>query len=115
MLHIKNTSYILMLMGSFDCLTTAIGILYFGAVELNPFLTGIVSTNLPAFIILKITATICISLAFIHAEKTLMRDTYKTSKSFNFTYKLLKTATAGTIIFLTIVVANNVLVLMGII
>jgi len=42
-------SFMLILMGSIDCLTTVIGVLYFGAAELNPLMTGIVSTNIAAF------------------------------------------------------------------
>jgi hypothetical protein len=38
---------LLALMGSMDCFTTVIGILYFGAVELNPFIAGVISTNYP--------------------------------------------------------------------
>lgn len=35
-----------MLMGTIDCITTAIGLHYFGAVELSPIMAGIVH-NIP--------------------------------------------------------------------
>ena len=42
-------SFLIVLMGSIDAITTVIGVLYFGASELNPFMTGIVNTNIAAF------------------------------------------------------------------
>jgi len=102
---------LLAIMGSMDCLTTVIGILYFGAVELNPFIAGVVSTNLPAFIFLKLITTVFICLIFIQAEKILMKTKNKSTKTFSWTQKLLKSASAGIIVFLIIVVVNNLIVL----
>ena len=51
-------SFILVLLGSFDCLTTAVGVLYFGAAEWNPFMRSILSTSIAAFLALKISATL---------------------------------------------------------
>jgi len=103
---------LLVLMGSMDCLTTVIGVLYFGAVELNPFLSGLVSANLPVFVVLKLTTTIFVCLILLRAEKILMRTPNKTTKAFSRTQKLLKIAYAGVIVFLMIVVANNTIVLL---
>jgi len=112
MMRIKAySSLLLVLMGSMDCLTTVIGMLYFGAVELNPFIAGIVSTNLPAFVILKLTTTIFVCLLFVQTEKILMKTSNKTTKAFNYTHKLLKLTYMGIIAFLVIVVANNLMVL----
>ncbi len=105
-------SFLLIFMGSIDCLTTVIGVLYFGAAELNPFLAGIVSTNIQAFLVIKIAATMLIAFTYIQANKTLMKTENKSSKSFTYSYKLLKIAYAGIILFLVIVVANNLLILM---
>ena len=104
-------SFLLICMGSIDCLTTVIGVLYFGAAELNPFLAGIVSTNIQAFIAIKMASTIFIGLTYIQANKTLKKIVNKNSKSFIYTYKLLKIAHAGLILFLVIVVTNNLLIL----
>ena len=60
----------LILLGSLDCLTTVIGTLYFDTQELNPLIAGIVHTNIPAFIILKLSITITVGLIFILAQKT---------------------------------------------
>jgi hypothetical protein len=110
----KMKSYptmLLALMGSMDCITTVIGILYFGAVELNPFIAGVISTNLPAFIILKLTTTLFVCLIFVQAEKILMKTQNKNTKAFTWTHKLLKVAYTGVIAFLVVVVANNLVVL----
>jgi hypothetical protein len=104
-------SLLLVFVGSMDCLTTVIGILYFGAVETNPFMAGMVSTNLPAFVALKLTTTIFVSLIFIQAEKILMQTRDKNSRAFVWTKRILVAAYVGIVAFLVIVVANNVLVL----
>jgi uncharacterized membrane protein len=98
-------------MGSMDCVTTIIGILYFGAVECNPFLTGMISTNLPAFIILKLVTTVFVGLIFYQADKILMTNQDKHSKAFRWTRHLLKAAYVGIVVFLLGVVANNITVL----
>jgi hypothetical protein len=114
MLHVRTyPTLLLALMGSIDCLTTVIGILYFGAIELNPFIAGVVSTNLPAFVILKLTTTVSVCLIFVQTEKILMNNKDKTSRSFSATQKLLKVASAGIIVFLVVVVVNNIWVLVN--
>lgn len=104
---------LLVLMGSLDCITTVIGIMYYGAVELNPLLSGVVSTNITAFIILKLTTTVFVCLIFVQAEKILMKTTNQASRAFTWTKRLLKVATAGVILFLCVVVANNLIVLVN--
>jgi hypothetical protein len=113
MMRPKTFPTLLVLMGSMDCLTTVIGILYFGAVELNPLLVGVVSTNLPLFAALKLSTTFFICLIFFQAEKILMKSQDKTAKSFTATHKFLKIAYIGVIIFLFVTVANNVFVLLN--
>jgi len=103
-------SFLLIIMGSIDCLTTVIGVLYFGATELNPFLAGIISTNIQAFIAIKIVATVFLGLTFILANKFL-KTMNRNSKSCSYFSKLVKIAYAGMILFLIIVVANNLLIL----
>ena len=106
-------SFVLILMGSIDCLTTVIGVLYFGAAELNPLMTGIVSTNIVAFLALKISATFLIGFTYILAKRTLNRTLNKESKSFKYSSRLLKVAYAGLMIFLFIVIVNNLTVLLA--
>ena len=105
-------SLLLIIMGSIDCLTTVIGVLYSGATELNPFLSGIVSTNIGAFLVVKIAATTLIAFTYILAKRTLTKTANKTTKSFRYSSRVLKFAYAGILVFMIIVVANNLLILM---
>jgi hypothetical protein len=106
-------SFILILMGSIDCITTVIGVLYFGAAELNPLMIGIVSTNIIAFLALKLSATFLIGFTYILAKKTLDRTQNKESKSFKYSNRLIKIAYAGLVMFLIIVVINNLTILLA--
>ena len=107
-------SLFLIFMGSMDCLTTVIGTLYYGTRELNPILAGLVSSNLPAFVIVKLTVTVSVGLIFILAQKTLMKSPDKNSASFKIALQILRIAYFSIILFLAIVVANNLLVLFNI-
>jgi hypothetical protein len=105
-------SFILILIGSLDCVTTVIGVMYYGASELNPFLTDIVHTNIWAFLVLKVSATFVIALTYVMANRLLKSTTNKDTKSFQYSSKLLKVAYGGLVIFLVTVVANNLLILL---
>jgi membrane protein DedA with SNARE-associated domain len=107
-------SLFLIFMGSMDCLTTVIGSLYFGTRELNPVLAGLVNSNIPAFVALKLTVTISVGLIFIFAQKTLMKTPDKNSPEFKNALRILRVAYFGIVLFLAIVVANNLLVLFNI-
>ncbi len=116
MYHLNSAvlpSFLLILMGSIDCITTAIGVLYYGAVELNPFLTGIVSTNIPAFLVLKLSATFFIGFTYILAGKTLNKAVDRTSRSYKYSNWIMKAAYAGLFIFLIVVVINNFTILLS--
>jgi hypothetical protein len=106
-------SLLLIIMGFIDCLTTVIGILYSGASELNPLMAGIVNINFGAFLIVKLASTMFIAGSYILANKILNMTKNKNSKSFKYSSKLLKVGYSGTIVFLFMVVANNLLVLLG--
>jgi hypothetical protein len=105
-------SYLLIVMGTMDCVTTAIGVMFYGASEMNPFLTGIVSTSIPAFLILKMSATAFIALTYFLAKKVL-ETADPTKKSARYSNIMLKFVYVGLLLFLFVVVANNLLVLMG--
>jgi hypothetical protein len=100
-------------MGIVDCITTVIGILYHGATELNPLMAGIVSSNIGAFLIVKLLATMVAASSFVIANKTLMNTQNKATRTFIYSSKLIKIAGVGLLVFLAIVVANNLLVLFG--
>ncbi len=113
MSDIKYTaSIMLILMGSMDCLTTVIGTLYFGTQELNPLIAGLVNTNLPAFVVLKLAVTISVGVIFVWAEKALMHNSDVRDRSFRLAHATLRVASAGIVVFLILVVANNILVLL---
>ena len=94
-----------------DCLTTVIGTVYYGARELNPILTGLVSSDLPAFVILKLALTVSVGLILIFSQETLSSYHNKNSISFKVMLQILKIAYISIILILAIVVANNLLVL----
>ncbi len=101
-------------MGSMDCLTTVIGNLYYGTRELNPVLAGLVSSDLPAFVIVKLTITVSAALTLILAQKTLVSSPDKNSASFKITFQIIRITYFSIILFLTIAVAHNLWVLYNI-
>jgi hypothetical protein len=111
MMKISTYPLLLVLMGSMDCLTTVIGIAYFGAVEVNPLLAGIANRSLMAFVVLKLATTVVVCLFFVQAEKILMKTENKKTRAFSYTRMLLKIAYLGVIVFLAVVVTNNIIVL----
>lgn len=116
MYHFKAAmlpSVMLIVMGSIDALTTVVGVLYFGASELNPFLTGIVNTNILAFLGVKLAATFFIGFTYIIVKRTLSSASDKTSKSYHVSNWFMKVGYAGMILFLAVVIANNLLVLLA--
>lgn len=106
-------SFVLVLMGSMDCLTTVIGVIYFGAAELNPILSGVVHSSIVAFMVLKLTATLCIAGTYILAKKMLNKTADKTTKSFRFSNVFVKSAYTGLVVFLLMIVANNLAVMLA--
>ena len=100
----------LILMGSMDWLTTIIGIVYFGAVEGNPFLSDITGTSLLAFTAIKLSTTIVVGLLFYKAEKTLLRTQDKGTRSFRYARIVLRGAYIIATTLLLAAVVNNLLV-----
>ena len=93
-----------------DWLTTVIGILYFGAVEGNPFIADVARTSLPAFTVIKLSITMFTGLWFYKAERILLRTQDKNSRSFQCTRIILKGAYIAATMFLLIAVLNNLVV-----
>ena len=82
----------LVFLGSMDCLTTVIGTVYYDTRELNPVLAGLVSSDLPAFVILKLAVTVSVGLILILSQETLSRYHDKNSLSFKVALQMLKIA-----------------------
>jgi len=102
-------------MGAMDCLTTVIGTMYYCTQELNPLLSGLVNSNIPAFVFIKLTITVSVALIFILAQKTLMKSSNKSSSPFKIALWTLRIAYFSIILFFAVSVANNLLVLFNII
>ncbi len=100
----------LFLMGSMDWLTTIIGIVYFGAVEGNPFLTNVVSSSLPAFTAIKLSTTIIIAFLFHKTDKMLLKTQDKTTRSFRYARLMLRSTYIIATALLLFAVLNNLLV-----
>jgi len=99
-------------MGTLDCLTTVVGTVYYNTKELNPLISGLVATNLPGFVAVKLAVTILVGVTFVLVEKMLRKNADTKDRSLRIAQNTLKAASVGLIGFLTVVVANNVLVLL---
>jgi len=114
MLRIRAVpSLSLILMGSMDWLTTIIGIVYFGAVEGNPFLADITRTSLPVFTIIKLSTTVMVGLLFYKAEKTLLGTPDKSTRSFKCARIILRAAYVIATVVLLFAVLNNLVVVVS--
>jgi len=105
-------SFFLILLGSIDAITTVVGVMYFGAAEINPLMTGIVNTNIAAFLVLKVSATFLVGFTYILAKRTLNKNLDKDTSAFKYSNLLMKVAYAGLTIFLLATVFNNIMVLL---
>jgi len=103
-------SLFLVFMGCMDCLTTVIGALYFGAQELNPLIAELVSTNLPAFVAVKLSATVFVGVILVEAKRILLRNVKINDRAFKIAHNTVSGTCIGMIAFLVLVVINNVIV-----
>ncbi len=103
----------LILLGSMDCLTTVIGTLYFGTRELNPLIAWLISSNLPAFVVVKLIVTVYAGLIFVLAEKILLGNANKGNLSFKIVHNTLRVSYVSIVLFLVIVVVNNIIVIIN--
>lgn len=114
MLRIKAIpSLSLILMGSIDWLTTVIGIVYFGAIEGNPLLADITQTSLPLFTLIKLFTTVIVGLLFYNAEKTLLKISDKSTRSFKYARIILRAAYVAATAILLFAVLNNLIVVIN--
>ena len=100
-------------MGSMDCLTTVVGTLYFGTQEFNPVVAGLISLNLPTFIMVKLMVTVYAGLTFVLAEKALLGNANKNNRSFKFVHNTLRVSYVGVVVFLVVIVVNNIIVIIN--
>jgi hypothetical protein len=96
-----------------DWLTTVIGIVYFGAIEGNPFLSEIARTNLPVFTAIKLGTAFFVAFMFNLAERALSQSPDKSSRAFVSARYLLRGAYAASMAFLLFAVINNVMIVVS--
>ena len=106
------SSLLLIFMGSMDCLTTVVGTLFFGTVEMNPLIVGLVNTNIALFVVVKLAVTLFVGMIFVLAQRTLLQSENKRCRSFRVANNILRGAFVGITVFLVLVVVNNVWVIL---
>ena len=97
---------LLVAFGLLDCVTTVVGITFFGAKENNPILVSTTETNLLAFTGIKLAAVISIGAMFYNAGKFVRSGGSKLGIGgcfFTLTYSL-------SLLTLVFAVSNNVMV-----
>ena len=98
----------IILLGLLDWLTTLIGILFLGSVEINPFLSGITRSSMFIFSLVKLSAVILAGCAFYKAEAIYEQ----TMSHWHYTKSLLYGGFSLMSLAFTAVVASNMLVLL---
>jgi Domain of unknown function (DUF5658) len=95
------------ILGYLDWLTTVVGLLYYGGNELNPVLSGLTKSSILVFSAAKLTA---VALAGFTAY--IATDITKSAKNnWRFTNKFVNCGISFTVIALSVVVANNMIVI----
>ncbi len=92
---------ILVLLGLLDLGTTIIGVTFFGATESNPLIAGVTNSSPLLFAGLKLLTILVVGLLFYKAGTT----------NGNATNKFLQLSYSFSLIFMTYVGANNLLVI----
>jgi hypothetical protein len=95
----------LVAMGILDLVTTVLGVLYFGAVEINPLFAGIANSNILVFSGIKLATAVLVGFLFYKgfaSEKTLGINS-------NIGKRFLESGYCVSLMALTVVVANNVI------
>ncbi len=100
----------MLITGTIDWLTTIIGIFFFGAIESNPFMAGFASKSLATFTLVKLSITLAVAYLFHKADKTLLAEMDKGSRSFKFSRIALKAAYIISTALLVAAVLNNVVI-----
>jgi hypothetical protein len=93
----------LILIGTLDCLTTLVGVVFFGATETNPLLTSLTQSNMLLFSGVKLSAITLTGLLFYRAEA----KTKLTSQISPFAKKFLNSGYIISLFTLIVIVLNN--------
>ena len=98
-------------MGFLDWLTTVLGVLYFGAVEINPLFAGITKASILAFSGIKLSTAVLIGFLFYKGyaiEKTPGLNSHLGKR-------FLESGYFVSLMALTVVVTNNVIAVVSVI
>jgi len=96
----------LVLVGFLDWLTTVVGVAFFGASESNPLMFGLVSLNMVLFSVVKLVAVVVAGLIFYKAIGL------TAGLNLSFTKRFLDIGYSLTFLSLTVVVINNLSVVL---
>jgi hypothetical protein len=97
--------FAIILMGTIDWLTTVTGVLFFGATEVNPLLSGLTRSNMMLFSAVKLSAVVFAGFAFYKA----IAISRPKANDWRFTHRFLNGGYSLTFIALTAVVTNNII------
>ena len=95
----------IILVGLLDWLTTIVGVVFFGASEVNPLLSGLVGSSMLIFSAVKLSAITLTSFAFYKAAAL----SGPSIDNHSFSRKVFLGGYLLTFLILTIVVANNII------
>ena len=96
---------VIVLMGFLDWLTTVSGVLFFGAAEVNPLLSGLTRSSMLLFSAAKLTAVVLAGLAFYKAAAL----SKHAASDWHFTTRFLNGGCSLTALALTALVVNNMI------
>jgi len=97
--------FTLILIGFLDWLTTVLGLVYFGAVEVNPLFAGLTETNILAFSGVKLSVAVLVGLMFYKAY--MIEGTPRINSGLE--KRFIDSGCFISLIALTVVVTNNIL------
>jgi hypothetical protein len=97
----------IVLVGFIDWLTTVTGVLFFGATEVNPVLSGLTKSSMILFSAVKLSAVIFVGLAFYIATAISKPQT----NGWHLTKRFIYGGYSLTLLMLTVVVSSNMITL----
>ena len=97
--------FAIILIGFLDWLTTVTGVIFFGATEINPILSGLTGSSMIIFSVVKLSAVALAGVAFYKAAELSKPQT----SDWHFTRKFVNGGVSLMFLALTIVVASNIL------
>jgi hypothetical protein len=95
----------LILIGFLDLATTVVGVVFFGAAEVNPLFSGLTQTNMLIFIGIKSSTILLIGVLFYKGASVAEMSFGSSSLGMRF----LEVGYLASLTLLTLIVTNNIL------